>query len=148
VLGYAADGNGNLDTTQLVPLRIPFDNASGSLTNFSISSDGQITGHFADGTMQTVGQIRFARFANPDGLIQMAGNVYAESFNSGQPVESDPGQNGSAGIVAGAVEQSTTDIGENLVDMMLASTQFRANVVVLETADKMAAALSDLRRSP
>jgi flagellar hook protein FlgE len=64
------------------------------------------------------------------------------------PVDSTPGDNGSATLVAGAVELSNTDIGRNLVDTMLASKMFRANAIVFSTTDRLLDELTNLSRRP
>jgi len=93
-----------------------------------------------------LGQIRLARFANPAGLEQRGENMYAPGVNSGLPVEGNPGEQGIGGIVAGAVELSNTDIGGNLIDLILASTMYRGNSRVITTVQQMFDELMNLRR--
>ena len=118
----------------------------GQLTSFVVGEDGSIRGVFSNGVTRTLGQIRLARFANPAGLEQRGENLYAEGINSGLPVEGDPGQQGIGGIIAGAVELSNTDIGSNLIDLILASTMYRGNTRVISTAQEMINELLSLRR--
>ena len=80
------------------------------------------------------------------GLEQKGENLYAEGVNSGLPVEGDPGQQGTGSIVSGAVELSNTDIGSNLIDLILASTMYRGNTRVITTAQEMIDELLSLRR--
>ena len=49
-------------------------------------------------------------------------------------------------IVAGAVELSNTDTGENLIDLLLASTQYRANSRVISTSQQLLDELLNMRR--
>ena len=86
----------------------------GTLTSFSIGEDGIIRGAFSNGISRTLGQIRLARFTNVQGLEQQGRNMFAVGANSGLAIEGDPGQNGIGRLVAGAVELSNTDIGQNL----------------------------------
>jgi flagellar hook protein FlgE len=79
-------------------------------------------------------EVALARFANPSGLLGRGENLYASGPNSGLPVISGPGEGGAGKIVAGAIELSNADVGESLVDLMLTSTRFRANLQVLGTA--------------
>ena len=51
-----------------------------------------------------------------------------------------------AQIIAGAVELSNTDIGRNLIDLVLASTQYRGNTRVITTAQQLLDELLNLRR--
>jgi flagellar hook protein FlgE len=118
----------------------------GVLTDFVVGEDGRIRGIFSNGITQDLGQIRMARFSNPAGLEQKGENLFATGVNSGQPVEGNPGQMGIGEIVSGAVELSNTDIGGNLVDLILASTMYRGNTRVITTAQQMIDELLSLRR--
>ena len=89
-----------------------------------------------------------ARFANPSGLTQQGGNTFAAGPNSGPPVAGNSGEAGAAEIVAGATELSNTDIGQELIGLFRASVAFRANVMVIGTADAMLGELMNLRRRP
>ncbi|MHB8900513.1 MAG: flagellar hook-basal body complex protein [Thermoguttaceae bacterium] len=120
--------------------------APGVLTSFIVGEDGVIKGVFSNGVTRDLGQIRLARFANPSGLEQKGENLYAEGVNSGLPVEGDPGAQGTGGIISGAVELSNTDIGSNLIDLILASTMYRGNTRVITTAQEMIDELLSLRR--
>jgi flagellar hook protein FlgE len=120
--------------------------ASGTLNSFIIGEDGTIRGVFSNGVTRDLGQIRLARFANPAGLEQKGENLFAAGVNSGLPIEGDPGQQGIGGIVAGAVELSNTDIGANLIDLILASTQYRGNTRVITAAQQLLDELLNLRR--
>jgi len=65
---------------------------------------------------------------------------------SGLPIEGDPGTQGIGSIVAGAVELSNTDIGKNLIELVLATTQYRGNARVITAAQQMLDELLNLRR--
>lgn len=119
---------------------------AGTLSAYTINEDGVIRGTFSNGVSRTLGQIRLARFANPAGLEQRGENLFAAGANSGLPVQGNPGENGIATIVAGALELSNTDIGQNLIDLVLASTQYRANTRVISAAQTLLDELLNLRR--
>ena len=72
--------------------------------------------------------------------------MFSVSFNSGLPVEGDPGEMGLGNIVGGALELSNTDTGESLIDLLLASTQYRANSRVISTAQQLLDDLLNMRR--
>ena len=144
VLGYSATGDGTIDTAQLVPLIIDRGSqvatAGGgvaSLRSYSILKGGRIQGLYSDGLTRPLGQLRIARFPNPQGLVQRAGNVLRASPASGLPRESDPGEDGAAEVIPGATELSNVDVGREIVDLMLAEDTFHANLLVLETADSL-----------
>src|SRR5205807_652347 len=49
---------------------------AGTLSSFIISNDGRIRGVFTSGVTRDLGQIRMAKFANPDGLVQHGQNNF------------------------------------------------------------------------
>ncbi len=120
--------------------------AVGTLTSYSVGENGEITGVFSNGISRTLGQVRLVRFANPAGLDQKGQNMFGLGFNSGLPVEGDPGDLGLGTIVSGALELSNTDTGENLIDLLLASTQYRANSRVISTSQQLLDDLLNIRR--
>jgi flagellar hook protein FlgE len=120
--------------------------AVGTLTSYSVGEDGLIMGVFSNGNSRTLGQVRLARFANPEGLEQHGLNMYGVGFNSGVPQLGNPGDLGLGTIASGALELSNSDIGENLVDLMLASTQYRANSRVISTSQQLLDELMNIRR--
>lgn len=118
----------------------------GKLTSYIVGEDGVIRGVFDNGTQRDLGQIRLARFANANGLEQRGQNLYATGVNSGLPVQGNPNEQGIGSIIAGAVEQSNTDVGKNLIDLILASTEYRGNSRVITTAQQLLDELLNLRR--
>jgi flagellar hook protein FlgE len=79
-------------------------------------------------------------------LEQRGENMYGVSLNSGLPMEGNPGELGLGDIIGGAVELSNTDTGESLIDLLLASTQYRANSRVISTSQQLLDELLNLRR--
>jgi flagellar hook protein FlgE len=153
VLGYAVGEDGELDTTELRPLRIRLGSAvdtpvgTAYLRDFSIGANGRIRGRYSDGQWRDLGQIRLARFANYGGLEQRGGNQYAEGFASGGAAYANPGEGAMASLVPGAIERSNTDAGRELVNSLLWDVQFRANVAVAHTAGSLTEELLSLRRA-
>ena len=120
--------------------------APGTLTSFIVGEDGRIRGVFSNGITRDLGQIVLARFGNPTGLEQKGQNMFAAGVNSGLPVIGRPNEQGIGSIIAGAQELSNTDIGGNLIDLILASTMYRGNTRVITTAQQMFDELLALRR--
>jgi flagellar hook protein FlgE len=153
VLGFQADADGRIDTSELKALRVASGSAAdagadgpATLQRFTVSRDGRLLGHFSDGTRRVVGQLRLARFANPSGLAQRGGNNYSATPASGAPQEVTPGTAGAAEVIGGAAERSNTDLGRELIELTLAGNLFRANLAVFYTADALLDELYLLRR--
>lgn len=120
--------------------------APGVLSSFIVGEDGLIRGVFSNGITRDLGQVRLARFSNPVGLQQVGENMFTAGVNSGLPIEGNPNQQGIGSIVTGAQELSNTDIGGNLVELILASTMYRGNTRVVTTVQQMMDELLALRR--
>ncbi len=118
----------------------------GVLTNFVIDEQGVINGVFDNGIIRTLGQIALARFANPQGLLQSGNDTYRAGVASGIPLEVAPGSLGAGTLRSGAIELSNTDIGRNLVDLIVASTQYRGNAKVISSVQQLTDELLLLNR--
>jgi flagellar hook-basal body protein len=119
---------------------------AGTLTSFIITESGRIQGVFSNGSSRDLGQLQMARFANNTGLQQLGDNLFSAGVNSGLPVQGDPGSQGMGAITTGAVELSNTDIGQNLIQLILASTQYRGGARVITTVQQLFDELLSLRR--
>jgi flagellar hook protein FlgE len=145
----------NLDFSQVSGLAAPTSSLAaarqdgsppGTLTSYLIGEDGVIRGVFSSGVTRDLGQIRLARFANPGGLVQRGENMFSQGLNSGLPIEGNPNTSGIGSLIGGAVELSNTDIGKSLIELVLATTQYRGNARVITTAQQMLDELMNLRR--
>ena len=87
-----------------------------------------------------------ARFANNSGLQQVGDSLFDVGVNSGDPILGAPGEEGIGSLTAGAVELSNTDIGQNLIELILASTQYRGGARVISAAQELLDELMALRR--
>jgi flagellar hook protein FlgE len=120
--------------------------APGKLNSFVIGDDGRIRGIFSNGITRDLGEVQLARFTNPTGLEARGMNLYAAGINTGLPIQGKPGQNGIGTVVGGALELSNTDIGKDLIKLVLASTQYRGNSRVITTTQQLLDELLNLRR--
>ena len=118
----------------------------GVLNSYVIGDDGTIRGVFSNGITRDLGQIRIARFSNPSGLEQRGQNLFAQGINTGLPIEGRPSENGLGSISAGALELSNTDVGGDLVTLVLASTQYRSNARVITATQQLFDELLNIRR--
>ena len=118
----------------------------GVLNSFVVGEDGTIRGVFSNGVTRDLGQLQLARFANPVGLEARGLNLYAKGINTGLPVQGQPGENGIGSVIGGALELSNTDIGRDLIELVLASTQYRGNSRVITTSQQLLDELLNIRR--
>ncbi|MEX3956064.1 flagellar hook protein FlgE [Trinickia sp. EG282A] len=107
--------------------------ASGQLSNFTIGADGTITGNYSNGKTQTLGQIVLANFSNPNGLLNLGGNEFQQTSDSGVAQISAPGSTNHGTLTGGAVEQSNVDLTTQLVDLITAQRNYQANAQTIKT---------------
>jgi flagellar hook protein FlgE len=120
--------------------------APGTLSSYNIGSDGTIQGVYSNGVTRTLGQIQLANFTNPAGLVQEGSNTFSAGVNSGLPVQGMPGTQGIGTIVSGSLEESNTDIGTSLVNLILSSTAYQGNAQVITTTNTLYNDLLQLTR--
>ena len=107
--------------------------ASGTLTTYSIGTDGKLTGNYSNGQTAVLGQIALANFNNPNGLINLGGNQYAESAESGVPQISAPGTTNHGSLQGSALENSNVDLTSELVNLITAQRNYQANAQTIKT---------------
>ena len=86
----------------------------------TIGTDGTVQVQNSSGTIQDVGQIMLANFANSSGLESAGKNLYTETAASGAPVVSAPGEQGTGGIYQGMLENSNVETVTELVNLITA----------------------------
>lgn len=112
--------------------------AAGTLSNFSLSSDGTVMGAYTNGQKQPLGMIALAQFTNPAGLAKVGDNLYETTANSGDFTGGvAAGSNGTGALIDGTLEGSNVDLAEQFSDMMVTSRAYQANSKVITTSDSM-----------
>lgn len=109
--------------------------ASGSLTSYTIGSDGTIQGTFSNGQTQPLGQILLATFANEQGLSRNGSNEFLATLASGAANVGIPGTGGRGTLSGGSLEQSNVDISTQFADLIVAESGYQANAKVVTTLD-------------
>lgn len=107
--------------------------SSGTLSGYSVGSDGVITGSFSNGKTLAIGQIALAQFSNPGGLASQGNLMYIQSSNSGQPTVGVAGTGGLGSLVGGALEGSNVNLSSQLTDLIVAQEAYQANTKVVST---------------
>lgn len=110
---------------------------SGSLVNFSIGTDGTVTGSFSNGKTAALGQIALATFADNQGLQRVGQTDFTETLASGQAVVGAPGTGGRGSLSGGALELSNVDIATEFANLIVAQRAFEANAKAVTTFDQI-----------
>jgi flagellar hook protein FlgE len=119
--------------------------ADGRLTGFAISEEGIILGRYSNGQSRAQGQVVLSNFTNPNGLQPLGNNYYAETAESGQPLDGAPLTGNIGSLQAGAVEESNVDLTQELVNMITAQRVYQANAQTIKTQDQVMQTLVNLR---
>ena len=114
---------------------------AGTLYDFTILPDGTIMGRFTSGVERPLGQIPLATFRNQEGLYKAGDSLYLAGTNSGDAMIKLAGQSGVGSFKSNSLELSNTDMGAEIINMILASAMYRANAKVMTTANEMYDAL-------
>ncbi|GEM_PF-3287580 len=119
---------------------------NGSLSSYSISSDGVIIGIYSNGLNQDIAQIGVATFNNPTGLLKGSDGMFITSNNSGEPQIGTANTGGRGTISAGTLEMSNVDIAEEFANMIIYQRGFQANSKIITTADEILQTLVNMKR--
>ncbi|MFA5072277.1 MAG: flagellar hook protein FlgE [Nitrospirota bacterium] len=118
---------------------------AGALKNIQVGQEGIITGVFTNGQSRSVGQLALGKFIAPAKLAKMGRNLYAESYDSGQPVVGAPNTSGLGKIASNSLELSNVDLANEFVKMITAQRGFEANSKMIATSDMLLQTLVNLR---
>ncbi|HEY1151018.1 MAG TPA: flagellar hook protein FlgE [Pseudoduganella sp.] len=119
--------------------------SSGHLERFNTDANGVITGQYSNGKSRPLAQFVLANFANPDGLIPLGNNAWAESSASGSPSVGTPNSGSLGQLRSSSVESSNVDLTKELVDMITAQRVYQANAQTIKTQDSVLQTLVNLR---
>ncbi len=118
--------------------------------NFTIEDGGIITGvNAATGVTEQLFQVSLFNFTNLQGLTKKGDGLYAQSTESGAPVDATGGISGDAGlgsVIAGNLEMSNVDLATEFSRMIVIQKAFQANAKVITTSDEILTALINAKR--
>jgi flagellar hook protein FlgE len=118
---------------------------TGSLSGLAIEENGIVMATYTNGQSKPAGQIELSTFRNPQGLKPLGGNLWARTFESGDPIAGTPGQ-GTLGVLqSSALEESNVDLTAELVNMITAQRVYQANAQTIKTQDQVLQTLVNLR---
>lgn len=111
----------------------------------SIGADGNVT-YQEDGETQNAGQLQVAMFSNPEGLLKLGENLYAETDASGDVQVAIPGQDGSGTLKSNMLETSNVNPVKELIDLITTQRSFELNSQAVQAGDQVLQLVSNLRR--
>lgn len=124
------------------PITIPQDS-----TNVVIEPGGRVMVQQANNpSLQQAGQMSLALFINPQGLLKLGENLYAQSDASNTPQQVNPGLNGAGMLRQNILEASNVEPVQELIDLITTQRAFELNSQAVQAGDQMLQTISNLRR--
>jgi len=117
---------------------------AGTLIDFNIGEDGVVQGLFTNGLVRSIAQVAVARFANPNGLDNVGGNMFGAGVNSGEASIGTAGQAGRAMVRSGYLEESNVELAEEFTNLITSQRAFQANARTISTASQLLQELVNL----
>jgi len=121
----------------------------GEFDYVTFDEDGQIIYNYDNGRSRVGGQILLGLFREPDELDRVDGTTYraGDTNRSGIVAYGAPNGTGGAGsITAGALEQSTVDIADQMTRLIVAQQAYSMNGQVITASDEMWSRAIDMKR--
>jgi flagellar basal-body rod protein FlgG len=116
-------------------------------TEVSISADGMVAVRQPGSpNLQQIGQIELAYFINPEGLLKLGENLYAETDASGAPILNNPGQDGLGRLQQRALEMSNVEPVHELIDLITTQRAFELSSQAIKVGDELLQLVANLRR--
>lgn len=147
---FSINANGNLvigsaSTGRLLepPIQIPNDAIS-----ISIGASGLVEVlQPGNSQLNQAGQIQLAKFINPEGLLKLGENLYAETVASGPPaVIGNPGTEGLGQLRQTFLEASNVEPVRELIDLITTQRAFELNSQAVQAGDQILQLVANLRR--
>lgn len=110
---------------------------AGYLEAITFDENGKLYGSYTNGQVRAIYQLALATFANEGALEQMGGNLYRETFVSGQAVMGPPNTGMTGAIQSYALEQSNVDMADQFVDMITVQRGYQGNSRIISTTNSM-----------
>ncbi len=150
-IGYTRDGtfkrsaDGRVVTSEGLPL-IPEVVVPPNALSLRVGRDGVVTAQVqGEVEPRNLGQIQIANFVNPAGLNSVGRNLFSMSPASGEPIVTNPGENGTGYLGQGQLEASNVNIVDEMVQMIVGQRAYELNSKVIKTGDEMLASTNQMR---
>ena len=110
---------------------------TGTLSSFTVGTDGIVTGQYTTGGTAVLGQLALARFSDPGSLEQAGDNMLVATDASGSAQVGLASQGGFGTVQQGSLEGSNVDVTVEYARMMLSQRAYQANSQLMRVGDEM-----------
>jgi flagellar hook protein FlgE len=117
-----------------------------SLIGVEIDQNGLMDAVFESGVRQTLYKIPIANVQNPNGMRALDGQAFSLTRESGSVYFYDAGSGPTGALVSSALEESTTDVAEELTQLIKTQRAYSSNAKIIQTVDEMLQETTNLKR--
>ncbi|MCB1313698.1 MAG: flagellar hook-basal body complex protein [Sedimentitalea sp.] len=118
----------------------------GNMTSVEVDPNGFVHAFFDTGITRTIYQVPLVDLPNPNGMVALDRQTYLPSPESGTYFLWDAGEGPTGDIVSYAREESTTDVANELTDMIQTQRAYSSNAKVIQTVDEMLQETTNIKR--
>ena len=113
-----------------------------------VSPDGKVSVRQPGNTnMNQIGTLELSSFVNPEGLLKLGENLYAETDSSGTATSSVPGQQGMGVLRQSTLEASNVEPVTELIDLITTQRAFELNSQCVQTGVQLMQVVANMKRS-
>lgn len=149
-LGIGKEGTANglmqIDANYQVLQVTKNGSPASSLIGIEIDETGLLDAIFDSGFRKTLYKIPVAHVQNPNGMKTLDGQAFALTRASGSPYLYDAGSGPTGALISSALEESTTDIAEELTQLIKTQRAYSSNAKIIQTVDEMLQETTNLKR--
>ncbi|WP_235441806.1 flagellar hook protein FlgE [Rhabdonatronobacter sediminivivens] len=120
--------------------------AKSDLLGVKVTEDGLVQAIYDQGQVRTLYRVPLVDVPNPNGLQSLNDQVYRITTESGNFLMWTPGEGPTGTILGNALEQSATDIAEELTGLIQTQRAYSSNAKVIQTVDEMLQETTNLKR--
>jgi flagellar hook protein FlgE len=119
---------------------------AGTFAGVSVDETGLMYATYSTGYSRVIYQVPVVDVPNPNGLRVLDNQSFAISRESGSMFLWDAGSGPTGGMLGFAREQSTTDIANELTQLIQTQRAYSSNAKIIQTVDEMLQETTNLKR--
>ena len=116
------------------------------LVSVEVDDNGFLHANYDQGFSKVIYQIPIVDVPNPNGLESTSNQTYKISAESGPYYLWDSGDGPTGKLIGYSQEQSTTDVTQELTNLITTQRAYSSNVKVIQTVDEMMQETTNLKR--
>lgn len=129
------------------PFNVSRDGAPvGKVTSVEVDETGLVNAFYDTGTTRTLYQVPLVDIPNPNGMAAAGSQLYMPTPESGSFFLWDAGNGSTGDILAFALEESATDIANELTELIRTQRAYSSNAKVIQTVDEMLQEATNIKR--